>query len=254
MKEEITLKSIFEIIKSRIIIILSATILVAIAAAAVTKFYIKPKYTSVIKLCVVSDFSESGGSSAANERNTILYVKDLLETCIEALNAGDAYNEVNGNLAEMDAAYETVKVGSSNIEISQVGNSNVLRITATTSKAQLSYDVCRAFETMAKNRVPTIGEVKIETLDSPVVAQEPSSPSMPKNCILGALIGLLLSSIIVIVLAMLDNTVKDGAETARQLNLLLLCEIPDINSAKENEKYYEYKLYRTETGGKNRGR
>ena len=43
MKEEITLRSIFEIIKSKIIIILTATVLVTIAAAVVTKFYISPK-------------------------------------------------------------------------------------------------------------------------------------------------------------------------------------------------------------------
>lgn len=52
---------------------------------------------------------------------------------------------------------------------------------------------------------------------------------------------------------MLDNTVKDGAETARQLDILLLCEIPDLYSATERERYYEYKL-NSGTGGKKRGR
>lgn len=254
MKEEITLRSIFEIIKSKIIIILTATVLVTIAAAVVTKFYISPKYTSAIKLCVVSNINENGESSAANQRNTILYAKDLLETCIEALDAGDAYAEMNNNLKEMDATYENEKIGSSNIEIIQVGNSNVLCVTATTSKAQLSYDVCRAFEQMAKDRVPTVGKVKIEKIDSPVVAQNPSSPNMAKNCILGAIIGFLLCSGIVILVAMLDNTVKDGMEVSKQLDILLLGEIPDIYSAKEHEKYYEYKLYPSKTGGKSRGR
>jgi len=255
VKEEISLKSIFEIIKNKIIIILTATVLVTIAAAIITKFYISPKYTSSIKLCVVSDIDTDGdSSSAANQRNTILYAKDLIETCIEALDAGDAYAEMNGRLREIDATYENTDVDSSNISIMQVGGSNVLRITATTSKAQLSYDVCQAFEAMAKNRVPTVGEVKVEKLDSPVLAQSPSSPSMVKNCILGALIGFLMSAIVIIIIAMLDNTVKDGAETARQLNILLLGEIPDIYSAKERERYYEYKISSSQTGGKKRGR
>ena len=53
MKDEITLKGLFEIIKSKILIIISATVLVTTAAAVITKFYISPEYTSSIKLCVV---------------------------------------------------------------------------------------------------------------------------------------------------------------------------------------------------------
>ena len=106
---------------------------------------------------------------------------------------------------------------------------------------------------MAKERVPIIGEVQIEKIDSPVLATAPSSPNMLKNCILGALIGFVVSCGIVILIEMLDNTVKDGAETARQLDILLLCEIPDFYSATERERYYEYKL-NSGTGGKKRGR
>lgn len=253
MKDEITLKGLFEIIKSKILIIISATVLVTTAAAVITKFYISPEYTSSIKLCVVGDFDTEGGSSVSNENSMINYVKNLIETCIETLNAQDAYVQINSNLRELNASYENTNIDSSNVRIEQVGNSNVLRVTATTENAQLSYDTCQAFETMAKERVPIIGEVQIEKIDSPVLATAPSSPNMLKNCILGALIGFVVSCGIVILIEMLDNTVKDGLETARQLDILLLCEIPDLYSATERERYYEYKL-NSGTGGKKRGR
>lgn len=253
MKEEISLKNILDIIKSRIVIILSVTVLVTLAAAGATKFYISPKYTSTIKLCVVSDL-ENSSSSAANDRNTILYAKDLVETCVETLNSGDAYSNLKNKLVEMNAAYDNTNVGASNINVSQIGNSNVLRIDVTTSSSQLSYDSCIAFESMAKERVPMIGQVTVEKLDSATRAANPSSPSMMKNCILGALIGFVLCAAVVIFIAMMDNTVKDGSELARQLDILLLAEIPDINNASDREKYYEYKQKTTGKGNGYYGR
>lgn len=164
MKDEITLKGLFEIIKSKILIIISATVLVTTAAAVITKFYISPEYTSSIKLCVVGDFDTEGGSSVSNENSMINYVKNLIETCIETLNAQDAYVQINSNLRELNASYENTNIDSSNIRIEQVGNSNVLRVTATTENAQLSYDTCQAFETMAKERVPIIARYKLKKL------------------------------------------------------------------------------------------
>lgn len=250
MKEEISLKLIFDIIKSKIVLILSAMVVLAVSTAVITKFYITPKYTSSIKLCVVSDLAiADDNTTIASLRNEILYVKDVIETCIEAINTGDAYREMNEKLRVLDPSYENKQVSSSVINIAQVGSSNMLRITATTSDPALSYDVCRAFEQMASERIPKVGNVRIELMDSPTVASAPSSPNIMKNSVIGALAGFVLCAAVVILIEMLDTTVKDGEETARQLDILLLAEIPDIYSTKDPERYSEHKLQSTNSRG-----
>lgn len=139
-------------------------VLVTTAAAVITKFYISPEYTSSIKLCVVGDFDTEGGSSVSNENSMINYVKNLIETCMETHNAPGCIRPGQQQSSGSSASYENTNIDSSNIRIEQVGNSNVLRVTATTENAQLSYDTCQAFETMAKERVPIIGEVQIEKI------------------------------------------------------------------------------------------
>ena len=238
MKDEISLKSILDIIKSRILIILAATAVVMTAAALVTRFYITPQYTSTIKLCIVGDIQSEADNTVTGQRNTLLYVKDLIDTCIVTLDSGDAYHDVISRLSE---AYENVAVDSSDITVAQIGDSSVLRVDVTTSNPQLSYDTCYAFESMARDRIPSVGEIKVEKVDSPVVAKEPSSPSFVKNCVIGALLGFIISSAVVIFIAMLDNTVKDGTEAAEHFDMLLLAEIPDLYSARNKERYYEYK-------------
>lgn len=239
MKDEISLKSILDIIKSRILIILAATAVVMTAAALVTRFYITPQYTSTIKLCIVGDIQSEADNTVSGQRNTLLYVKDLIDTCIVTLNTGDAYHDIINRLNESYGT--TVSVDSSDISVAQIGSSSVLRVDVTTSNPQLSYDTCYAFESMARDRIPSVGEIKVEKVDSPVVAKEPSSPSFVKNCVIGALLGLIISSAVVIFIAMLDNTVKDGTETAEHFDMLLLAEIPDLYSARNKERYYEYK-------------
>lgn len=255
MKEEISLKFIFDIIKSRIILILSATIIVAVAVALITEFYITPKYTSSIKLCVVSDVAVTD-TSISGKRNEYLYAQDIIETCIEAINTGDAYAEMNAKLRELDSSYENTKITSSDLNISQVNSTSVLLITATTPDPALSYNVCKAFEKMASERIPKVGDVKTELLDSPVEAISPSSPNLLKNSVIGALGGFFICTAIVILIEMLDNTVKDGEELAKQMGILLLAEIPDIYSLKEHEKYYEYKAHsgKSSAGGTKHGR
>ncbi len=241
MKEEISIKSIFDIIKSRIIIIISATLVTACIAAVITHFYITPMYTSSIGFCVRSSVVLTEQSSSS-DRNEVLYIKDIIETCVEIISTGDAYNEVNRNLRDINPAYENVEIDSSAIDISQKNTAaNTIYVTATTDDPQLSYDVCSAFEKMVQSRIPIAGRnVEVEKIDSAKFAEEPSSPNLLKNSVIGAVLGLVVSAVIVILVEMLDNTVKDGEEAARQCDILLLAEIPDIYDAKNQEKYYEY--------------
>ena len=250
MKDEISLKFIFDIIKSRIILILTSMVVLTVAAAVITKFYVKPKYTSSTKLCVVSDLSiVDDNTTIASLRNEILYVQDVIETCIEAINTGDAYKEMYEKLNALDPSYENTRISLSALNISRVGTSNMLRITVTTSDPILSYDICRAFEQMASERIPKVGNIRIELMDSPAVAAAPSSPNILKNCVIGAFVGFILCAAAVILIEMLDTTVKNGEETARQLDILLLAEIPDIYSAKEAERPSDHRLQSTKSRG-----
>ncbi len=238
MQKEINLKSIFEVIRSKIVIILAITIAVAVLTVLYTALFVTPMYQSSVDICLRSDIEDSSATSGANERNLYLYANDLMDTCIETLKAGDALDEVTQRLGEMNPSYKETKLEYSDISVSQVNDSNIISVTVVTSDPQLSYDACVAFEAMAQSRVPEVGELTIYKTDSPDIAESPVSPNMIKNCFIAIFASFILSAVVFVLLAQMDSTVKDGNDVAEQLDMLLLAEIPDILNATEQEYVY----------------
>lgn len=238
MQKEIDLKQILDIIKSKMILIIAVTILLALGSMLFTSFFITPKYTSSIRFCLVANTTDEQSPSISNDRTSSLYAKEMMETCLVALNTGDAYSEINEQLKTINSEYDNKEVNKDNFDIKAIGASNNFEVKITTKDPQLSYDACYAFENMAKSLIPEIGKLKLKKIDSPVFSNKPSSPSLIKNSILGALIGFVLSAATVVIIALLDNTVKKGADVARQLDILLLAEIPDIFASESSEYAY----------------
>lgn len=251
MNKEINLKRLLEIIKNRFVIIMIVTVVSVVAVGVYTKLTVTPAYASVIKFCLVSDI-QSSSTSGANERNQYLYANELMETCIETLETGDAFDEMNGFLREMKPEYGNIKLGGGHVNIQQKSEtSNIFDVTIITINPQLSYDACFAFEQMATQRATKVGRLTLEKVDSPEIATSPVSSGATRNCMITAVVAFTISVLFFVILSLLDNTIKDGSVVCEEMGMLLLAEIPDINYATDREKLYESRVD-TNKGGKKR--
>jgi capsular polysaccharide biosynthesis protein len=69
-----------------------------------------------------------------------------------------------------------------------------------------------------------------------VVAQSPSSPNKKRNVIIGGLIGAFLAAGIIIVLHLMDDTIKDSEDIEKYLGISTLGLIPiESGAAKQTE-------------------
>ena len=239
VNKDINLKRLLEIIKSRLLIIIAIMVVVVAAVGVYTKLTVTPAYASVIKFCLVSDI-HTASTSGANERNAYMYANELMDTCIETLETGDAFSEMNGFLQKMKPEYSNIKLRSGHVNIKQTNEtSNIFNVTIVTIDPQLSYDACYAFESMATERTTKIGKLTLEKVDSPVVATTPVSSGLTRNCMIAMVMSFVISTLLFVVLNVLDNTVKDGAALCEEMGMLLLAEIPNINSVSSKEKTYE---------------
>lgn len=239
VNKDINLKRLLEIIKSRLLIIIAIMVVVVAAVGVYTKLTVTPAYASVIKFCLVSDI-HTASTSGANERNAYMYANELMGTCIETLETGDAFSEMNGFLQKMKPEYSNIKLRSGHVNIKQTNEkSNIFNVTIVTIDPQLSYDACYAFETMATERATKVGKLTLERVDSPILATAPVSSGIMRNCAIALIMSFIVSTIFFVVLNVMDNTVKDGAALCEEMGMLLLAEIPDVNSASNKEKIYK---------------
>ena len=85
---------------------------------------------------------------------------------------------------------------------------------------------------------------KVKVVDYAVVPQTKSSPSTPKNTVLGMLVGFVLSAGVIILLEMFNDTInsEEWLVTTYGDEIPLLSVVPDVN-AKSDRRYYKYGGY-----------
>ncbi|MCI2161238.1 MAG: Wzz/FepE/Etk N-terminal domain-containing protein [Oscillospiraceae bacterium] len=232
MEDEISLNEIFFAIRKQWKKILLATIVGALVAFLISSFLIPKKYTSSIEL-YVNNGTNTSTTNAINP-NDLTASQKLVGTYIVILKNRDVLSQVAAKIGNI--SYEQLQ---SDISMSAVDNTEVLKISAEAENPQLSVNICKAMADTAPDilkRVVKSGSV--EVIGSASVPTEPSSPNIKRNTLIGALAFLIVSIFISIMMFMKDNTVKGEKDIQEKLKVPVLGEIPDLNA--DNKGGYRY--------------
>lgn len=190
-----------------------------------TRFLITPLYTSYIQLyCTNSTQSSQSGSISSSD---ITAARNLVDTYSVILKSDEVLDPVAAALGNGLTAADIRR----SITLSSVDDTAVMQITATTSNPQLSADICTQMAQVAPEALKRIMKVgSAETIGTAKVASSPSSPSYPRNLVLGGFCGLVIVLLLLLVFHMRDNTVR-GEEDIKQLlpDVPVLGEIPSFN-------------------------
>lgn len=232
MEDQISLNEIFFAIRKQWKKILLATIVGALVAFLISSFLIPKKYTSSIEL-YVNNGTNTSTTNAINP-NDLTASQKLVGTYIVILKNRDVLSQVAAKIGNI--SYEQLQ---SDISMSAVDNTEVLKISAEAENPQLSVNICKAMADTAPDilkRVVKSGSV--EVIGSASVPTEPSSPNIKRNTLIGALAFLIISIFISIIMFMKDNTVKGEKDIQEKLKVPVLGEIPDLNA--DNKGGYRY--------------
>lgn len=222
----------------------------ALVLNAYAYFFIHPTYQSTASLYVVS---ASGGSvvdlTDLNIGNTL---KSDYEELIMSYPVLDRVSE------KLNLGYSTGKMHSM-ITITNPNNTRILKLTATAESPELAMDIAN-----------TLAEVAVEYLpdtmstDAPNIAQRArlasgkSGPSLTRYTLMGGLLGAVICSAIIILLYMLDDTIRTAEDMEKYFGAPPLATIPytkeldSRNSAfkKKRENDSKKKKKKTDTAKK----
>ena len=217
-------------------------VLVGILGAGLTfsyaAFLITPTYSSSIMLYVNNSslslndvgFSISSADLVASQKlvntyNVLLKNRTTLERVIEEADVPYTWSQLNGM-----------------IKASSVEETEVMRITVTSSNPYEARDIANSIAVVLPQRVTEIVEgTSMEVVDSAVVNPHKVAPSITKYTLIGLLLGMILSIGILTIRALLDNTIHDEEYIVQNYQYPILAKIPDLLNSGNRRYSYKYK-------------
>lgn len=202
MEEEISLVELFEILKKRLSMIISLSLIGLILAATFTFFIATPKYSATTQLLVNQTTKNTDGIQLSDVNTNVQMINTyrdiikgpvILENVLEAL-------ELNTTVPEL----------SNQIEVVTQDNSQVFSLSVTGEDPYIASDIANTTASIFQDEVGNIMNVENVTIISESVPNtSPVSPNNLLNMIIGLLLGGMLGVGAAFLLEFMDKSVKD---------------------------------------------
>lgn len=214
---EIDLKELFfELINNWMMIGIS-TVLVALIMFCISRFILVPQYQSTSELYVLSKSTSitsladiQMGSNLTNDYIVVVKGRPVLEQVIANLGLDETYASLNGK-----------------VSLSNPSNSRILDITVTDEDPERAKLIA---DEIAKVGSAFIAEKMVQ--DPPTIIQNgyvnenPVSPNILMNTVLGAAIGAFLAMAIVVISYLMNDTIMSVDDIERKLGMNVLGTLP----------------------------
>ncbi len=231
--EEIDLKELFEIFWSKKYLIIVATIIFGVVGFLYSNFLVTPKYTAKASM-ILASVSKTEGSDTSITTTDVTLNNNLISTYKLLATSNAVEREVLDNLNITDMTEAALK---SKIDVTSEKNTQMIYITVTDENPNRATEITNELTNVFSEKVKEI--YKIENIS---VVDEAETPTIPSNInttrtvIIFSGIGLVLSIILVLVINMLDNTIKTAKDIEKAVNLPILAELPQCDFSENSSK------------------
>jgi capsular polysaccharide biosynthesis protein len=220
-QEEIDLVELLLMLRRYIVLIVACFAVGMFLAGGYTYRYVTPLYQATAKLYMVSASSESlinlsdlsMGTSLSSDYEELLVMRPVLLAVIEDLGLEDKYS------------YNAIK---GMVSVSSTGSTRILSITATSPDPQEAADIANCLAEKACDFVPEIMETASPNIaENAVKPAGKSSPNITKNAIQGGVCAAAACIAILVIIFLLDDTLKDAEDVESFLGAMPLTVIPE---------------------------
>lgn len=230
--EEIDLIELFNMFWNKKMHILIIVILSAIIGAAYSIGFVTPKYTSSTTLVLATN----NNGANANDNNSITTTEvnlnsKLVSTYSELVKSKNVLREVINNL--------DINIGEgqlrSNVSVNAVKDTEFIEIKVTNENATYAAKIANEIAQVFSKKVTEIYNISnVHIVDEAEVSSSPSNVNHMKDVIIFVFVGLVISVLYIIVLNMLDNTIKSTDNIEKEFGVPVLVSMPmdDIENKK----------------------
>lgn len=196
-------------------------LLVGTIALLGSVFFMKPKYTSTTRIYVVSRSSDTSLTNQDLQAGSYL-VNDYKEVITSS--------EVLSSVIDQEKLSMSVGELSKDIAVTIPTDTRVISIAVTDTDAQRACDIANTVREVAAEKIKAVTKVDdVTTLESATKPSHPSSPNVKKNAAIGALAGVFLAVVSILVAEVLDDRVRRPEDIEEVLGMTLLGVVPDVD-------------------------
>lgn len=232
---EIDLKELFFALKKKIWAVLGAFFAGIILMAVYTIFLVTPIYSASSMMYVLSTTTSITslsdlqlGTQLTNDYVVLIKSRPVIEQVIENLELNMSYEELN-----------------SAVSVTNQTDTRILTITVQSPVPETAQKVADELASVTATQVAEImGTEEPKVFENAILPKSPISPSLKKNCALGGMAGIVLACAVIIVMYLMNDSIKSEEDIEKYLGLTTLGVIPE-KSGKDGRK----KRNRAHSGG-----
>lgn len=221
--EEIDLRELISIFMRKKFLIIIVVIITSIIGAIYTANFIVPEYTSTASLILaqVNELTAIDATKSITSTDITLN-SNLVGNYIELAKSKLVASQVIENL-KLDMDLKTFQSG---VSITTLEDTEVIRITVTNVDPQLACDIANEIAKVFMEKTEYIFKVSnVHIVDIAEVSDNPSNINLLKNIFISACLGFILVSAYILLINMLDTTVKTDTDIEKLLKVPVLTSI-----------------------------
>ncbi|MBQ9779582.1 MAG: hypothetical protein IJW00_01425 [Clostridia bacterium] len=236
----VDMSHVIKVIWRKIWAVALASVLVAALGFLLAAFVIAPTYSSSIMLYV----NNSSNAESGINNSELTAAQNLAKTYQVLLKNRTTLERVIDE-AGVDYDWEDVY---DMIDSAAVNETEVMRITVTCGDANEAAKIADGIAKVLPDRISEIIEgATMEVVDSAVVNNEKVGPSVAMYTVVGFALGAILSVLVLIISALMDNTIHDEEHVTKTYGYPILAKIPNLLDGGTKKYGYYYSRYQKDS-------
>lgn len=220
---ELDLKEVFSALIRRLWLIVLCAALAGSLVLIYTVAFVTPQYQASISVYVNNTDAEGKVGISSSDLATS---QKLVQTYINILKS----NTVLDKVAESVDGKVTVEQIRKMIDSAAMGTTEVFQVKVTNEDPVLAAQIANAIAQIAPKEIANIVEgSSARIVDYAKVPEAPHTPSIMKNTVLGAFVGILAAMAAIVLMVLLDVRVKSEADLRKLSDAPVLGVIPDYD-------------------------
>lgn len=221
--EYIDMKKILNIILSKKIFIALIILLSLVVGYFYSYYYKKPQYNSSVTVLLTGD--EAQGEKQVTQTDLNLN-SGLISTYGSIAKSANVLSKVIENLG-LDISVQNLQ---KNLTVAEIKNTQFLKITVENSNPETAMKIANELSTVFVEQIKTIYNIQnINIIDTAEISNTPCNINHIKDMAIALMAGIFASGVLILILYILDDTIKSEKDIPVNLKLETIGTIPNTN-------------------------
>ncbi|MCI8371260.1 MAG: protein-tyrosine kinase [Lachnospiraceae bacterium] len=225
---EIDLKEIVRVLLSKLWFILFLGVILGLILLIYSKYVVDPIYSSTTKVYVLSRQSDANVTYSDLQTGS-----QLTKDYVELVKSRTVLTQVLTDL-ELDMSTDEL---ASMIDVNTTEETRIITIVVNNTDVYLAQKIANDVREVASAHICQVMNLEaVNTVDEANIPTRPSSPNVKRNTFMGFGLGIFMGIAIVLVIYLMDDSIRTPDDVERYLNVSVLASIPILEDESKRKK------------------